>query len=227
MLTTLPAIRPETSPEHNWRRVQVQDCTLDKLHEHIQTAMGWTNSHLNRFKIGEQQYADPMLMEEDFEEFGYEDSTTTKISDILPKTGKQFRFEYQYDFGDSWEHEVLFEGVVRVDSKVKYPLCLEGARACPPEDVGGVQGYANFLEAIRDKTHEEREAMFEWVDGWFDPEEFDPVVATKSMRKCLPDWRSERWKEEPCFPNESRLSLTSTAKLLVTARSASQTSIGS
>src|SRR5438552_16317025 len=81
-----------------WRRIQVQDCTLDKLHAYIQTAMGWTNSHLHRFKIGEQQYADPMLMEEDFKEFSYGDSTNTKISDILPKAGRRFKFQYEYDF---------------------------------------------------------------------------------------------------------------------------------
>ena len=75
------------------------------------------------------------------------------------------------------------------DPKAKYPLCLEGARACPPEDVGGISGYADFLEAIQDKTHEEREAMFEWVSGWFDPEEFDAETATKGMKKGLPDWR--------------------------------------
>ena len=172
-----------------WRRIQVKDCTLDKLHEHIQTAMGWTNSHLNQFKIGEQRYADPMLMEEDFEEFGYQDSTTTKISSILPKTGKRLRFQYEYDFGDSWDHEVLFEGVVRAESKVKYPLCLKGARACPPEDCGGVWGYAEFVEAIGNKKHEQHKEMLGWVGGRFDPEKFDPVKVTKAMRKGLPDWR--------------------------------------
>src|SRR5438874_2639787 len=92
-----------------WRRIEVQDCTLDKLHEHIQTAMGWTNSHLHHFRINDQLYGDPMLMQENFEEMQYKDSTTTKISDIVPKTGKRFRFQYEYDFGDSWYHEVLFE----------------------------------------------------------------------------------------------------------------------
>jgi Plasmid pRiA4b ORF-3-like protein len=117
-----------------WRRIQVKDCTLGKLHEHIQTAMGWSNSHLHQFHVGEQLYGDPELMQENFEEMEYLDSTTTKISDILPKKAKRFSFVYEYDFGDSWEHEVLFESVVPLDSKVKYPLCLEGARACPPND---------------------------------------------------------------------------------------------
>jgi hypothetical protein len=173
-----------------WRRIQVKDSTLDKLHEHIQTAMGWTNSHLHHFRIGEQLYGDPDLMQENFEDMEYKDSTTTKISDILPRTGKRFRFQYEYDFGDSWYHEVLFEGLVRADPKVKYPLCLEGARACPPEDCGGIWGYPDFVEAIHNPDNERHEELLEWVGGSFDPEDFDPTKATKAMRKGLPDWRS-------------------------------------
>lgn len=172
-----------------WRRIQVQDCSLDKLHEHIQTAMGWTNGHLHHFKLGDQLYGDPELMQENFEELEYKDSTTTKISDILPKTGKRFRSQYEYDFGDSWYHEILFEGIVRAEPKVKYPHCLEGARACPPEDCGGIWGYADFVEAIQNPNHEQHEELMEWVGGRFDPEAFDPAKATKAMRKGLPDWR--------------------------------------
>jgi hypothetical protein len=182
---TLVGVKPPI-----WRRIQVKDCTLDKLHEHIQTSMGWTNSHLHQFKIGEQLYGDPMLMEEDFEEMDYKDSTTTLLSDLLPKSGKRFRFAYKYDFGDSWEHEVLFEGCPNVEEGRQYPVCLEGERACPPEDVGGVGSYEEFLKTIHDKSHAEREEMLEWGGGWFDPEEFDPVTATKSMKKGLPDWRN-------------------------------------
>ena len=173
-----------------WRRIQVQDGTLDKLHEHIQTAMGWTNSHLHHFRIGEQLYGDPLLMQENFEDMDYKDSTTTKISDILPKTGKRFRFQYEYDFGDSWYHEVLFEGVMRAEAKVKYPRCVEGARACPPEDCGGIWGYADFVDAIQNPDNPKHEEMLEWVGGRFDPEAFDPMKATRAMRKGLPDWRS-------------------------------------
>jgi hypothetical protein len=111
-----------------WRRIQVKDCTLDKLHEHIQTAMGWTNSHLHHFRVGEQLYGDPLLMQENFEEMGYEDSTRTKLSDILPKSGRRFRFGYEYDFGDAWRHEVLFEGCLRAERGKLYPVCIEGAR---------------------------------------------------------------------------------------------------
>jgi hypothetical protein len=175
-----------------WRRIQIKDCTLDKLHEHIQTAMGWSNSHLHHFKVGEQLFGDPMLMEESFAEMNYEDSTSTKISDILPKNGKPFRFDYEYDFGDSWEHEVLFEGCVRTEQGKRYPLCLEGVRACPPEDVGGTWGYQGFLDAITDPHHEEHEEYLRWVGGQFDPDAFDAVKATKRMKRGLPDWRRTR-----------------------------------
>jgi hypothetical protein len=205
----------DTQPP-SWRRIQVQDCTLDKLHEHIQTAMGWTNSHLHHFRIGEQLYGDPLLMAENFEDMGYGDSTTTKLSnilygdpllmaenfedmgygdstttklsDILPEGRRRFRLLYEYDFGDSWQHEVLFEKRVEAEAGQKYPLCLEGARACPPEDVGGPWGYAGFVEAIQDEGHERHEELLEWVGGSFDPEAFDPAAATR-MKKGLPDWR--------------------------------------
>lgn len=182
---TLDGIEPPI-----WRRIQVQDCTLDKLHEHIQTSMGWTNSHLHQFEIKGERYGDPELLNDGFDDFDCEDSTTTMIGDILPKTGERFTFKYEYDFGDSWEHEVLFEGSPPIDPKAKYPLCLEGERACPPEDVGGIWGYQDFLAAIADPKHEEHKSMLRWCGGKFSPDTFDPAKATKEMKKGLPDWRS-------------------------------------
>jgi hypothetical protein len=172
-----------------WRRVEVHDCTLDELHEYVQTAMGWTNSHLHHFRVGKTLYGDPELMADNFVELGYEDSTATKLSDIVPAGGKTFRFVYEYDFGDSWDHEVVVEKRVPAEAGVKYPVCVDGKRACPPEDVGGVWGYADFLEAIRNPSHGEHEDMLEWVGGQFDPDEFDPATATRRMRRGLPDWR--------------------------------------
>jgi len=172
-----------------WRRIQVQDCTLDKLHEHIQTAMGWTNSHLHQFDIKGERYGDPELLDDGFEDFECVDSTVTMVSDILPKTGKRLAFRYEYDFGDGWEHEVLYEGSPPLEKGKKYPLCLEGERACPPEDVGGVWGYAEYLEALADPKHERHDDFMEW-SGPFDPDDFDPKNATREMKKGLPDWRS-------------------------------------
>lgn len=171
-----------------WRRIQVKDCTLDKLHEHIQTAMGWTNSHLHQFEIKGRLYGDPEFLDDGFGDFEFVDSTRTNLSQILPKIGKRFAFKYEYDFGDGWEHEVLFEGSPTIDAKAKYPHCLEGERACPPEDIGGIWGYAEYLEALADPKHERHAEFMEW-SGKFDPETFDPKQATKEMRKGLPDWR--------------------------------------
>jgi len=174
-----------------WRRIQMQDCTLDKLHEHIQTAMGWTNSHLHQFEIKGKRYGDPELLDDGFDDFDCIDSTTMMLSEIVPKTGKRFAFRYEYDFGDGWEHEVLFEGCPPLEKGRKYPLCLEGERACPPEDVGGVWGYTEFLEALADPKHERHDDFVEWV-GEFDPEKFEAKQATKAMKKGLPDWRNMR-----------------------------------
>ena len=112
-----------------WRRIQVKNGTLDKLHERIQTAMGWTNSHLHQFEIEGERYGDPKLLDDGFEDFHYVDSTITKISEIVPKDGKPFQFEYEYDFGDGWSHEVLFEGCLRAEKGWRYPVCIEGERA--------------------------------------------------------------------------------------------------
>jgi hypothetical protein len=173
-----------------WRRIQVQDCTLDQLHEHIQTAMGWTNSHLHQFEIQEQRYGDPELLDDGFEDFECVDSRRTLLSQILPQRKKRSAFLEEYDFGDGWQHEILFEGSPAMNPKAKYPLCLEGERACPPEDCGGVWGYADFLAAIGDPQHEDHEQLLEWIGGSFDPEEFAAATATKSMKRGLPDWRS-------------------------------------
>lgn len=174
-----------------WRRIQVKNGTLDKLHEHIQTAMGWTNSHLHQFEIDGERYGDPELLDDGFEDFECVDSTVAKISEIVPKDGKRFQFTYQYDFGDNWQHFVLFEGCLKAEKGGRYPQCVEGERACPPEDVGGVWGYAEFLEAIADSKHEQHDDFVEWA-GEFDPEEFDAAKATKAMRRGLPDWRQYR-----------------------------------
>jgi len=172
-----------------WRRIQVGDCTLDTLHEHIQTAMGWTNSHLHQFEIEGQRYGDPQLMDDGFDDFGnYIDSTRTLISEFIPEDGKRFAFRYEYDFGDGWEHEILFEGCPQRDPRQKYPLCLEGARACPPEDVGGIGGYEEFVEAVADPEHERHHEFREW-SGPFDPDAFNAADLTKAMKKGLPNWR--------------------------------------
>lgn len=175
-----------------WRRILVTDGTLDDLHEHIQTAMGWTNSHLHQFEIRGRIYGDPELLDDGFGDIEFVDSLETKLSDMVSGKRRLKKFKYMYDFGDGWEHEIEFEGIVPAESGKKYPGCIDGKRACPPEDVGGVWGYPEFLEAIRNPQHEEHESYLEWIGSEFDPEAFNAVEATKAMRKGLPNWRDYR-----------------------------------
>jgi hypothetical protein len=178
----------ETKP-YIWRRIQVKDCSVDKLHEHIQTAMGWTNSHLHRFEIHGIVCGDPVLLCDNPDCFVGTNSLQTKVSDLVPQSGLSFSFSYEYDFGDRWRHDVLFEGCLEAAVGVRYPLCLEGDRACPPEDVGGIPGHENFLKVIANPSHEEHEEWKDWAGGDFDPSRFDPISVTKSMQRGLPDWR--------------------------------------
>ena len=98
-------------------------------------------------------------------------------------TSENERFLYEYDFGDSWIHEILVEKILPPEPKKRYPVCLKGKRACPPEDVGGPWGYADFLEAIRDPDHPEHEEYLEWAGEDFDPEAFDLDEVNRALRK--------------------------------------------
>jgi hypothetical protein len=97
--------------------------------------------------------------------------------------GTRKSFTYLYDFGDGWEHRVSVEKILPADAALKLPQCLDGANACPPEDVGGPPGYEDFLAAIHDPTHEEHAAMLEWCGGAFDPTAFDPTAVNESLRR--------------------------------------------
>ena len=175
-----------------WRQIEIPDGTLDQFHEQIQTAMGWTNSHLHDFEIGGRRYGDPELLDDGWGDGRLIDSTETLLSELLKKRRKSFRFLYEYDFGDGWEHEIVYEGTQPAEKGVKYPRCVAGARACPPEDVGGPGGYLDFLEAIRDPKHESHEDYLEWIGEEFDAERFNADEASKAMRRGVPRWRIGR-----------------------------------
>jgi hypothetical protein len=171
-----------------WRRIQVLDETLDRFHELIQTAMGWTNSHLYMFHIDGNCHGDLELLEDTLDDSETIDSNRTLIHEVVPRDGKRSQFEYEYDFGDCWEHEVIYEGSPKLTDPAHYPVCLEGERACPPENVGGAYGFEEYLEAVADPNHEAYDDCLEW-NGTFEPDSFDPEAATRAMRKGLPDWR--------------------------------------
>lgn len=177
---TLQGIRPPI-----WRRIEAPaDISLFDLHRTLQGAMGWTNSHLHQFIHRGTYYGAPD------HEFGMPivSEIRTELGELLERP--RDRLVYEYDFGDSWEHDVLLEGISEAEPDVRYPRVVAGKRACPPEDVGGYPGYMEFLEVIRDPYHEEHASMLEWIGGGFDPEYFDVAEADRSVpRKRAPRHR--------------------------------------
>jgi len=162
----------ETSPVV-WRRILVPAAyTFWDLHVAIQDAMGWTDSHLHAFEVrgpGRRRTAIGIPVEEGEEAVvpGWKRELTTQFGE----PGDQLI--YEYDFGDAWRHSVLLERIAALEPGQRLPACLDGARRCPPEDVGGPPGFAEFLRIIADPAHEEHQEMLEWCGGSFDPADFD------------------------------------------------------
>ncbi len=167
-----------------WRRIETKDVPLEKLHELIQTSMGWTNSHLHQFEIGNDLYTHPKIMMDDFDAIDY---TGIRISDLISQLGSKLRMVYEYDFGDGWQHDIVLEKVMESEPGAQYPRCIDGKRACPPEDVGGVPGFEDYVEAITNPKHSEHRELLAW-NGPFDPNQFDAEKTTQRMKKGLPRW---------------------------------------
>jgi hypothetical protein len=179
---TLQGIRPPI-----WRRILVPgNYSFWDLHVAIQDAMGWTDSHLHAFEV-----VDPESGET--ETVGSPDALENDdvIVESTALIAEYFTFDsktatYEYDFGDDWSHTVELEKIEPANAKVASPVCLDGKRACPPEDVGGPPGYEDFLNAIADPKHGAHKEMLDWVGGSFDPEEFLPSeVAFDDPRERL------------------------------------------
>ncbi len=172
---TLLGIYPEI-----WRRLLVAgDTDLGELHRILQHAMGWTDSHLHRFTIGEKHYSDPRFEKDEVEE--EEDESAFQLRALAPWVGD--RFSYLYDFGDMWNHDVLVESILPMTPKLHYPACLNGEGACPPEDCGGVDGYSSMVHVVSDSRHKEHRNMVRWVGGKFDPYRLDVDKINKLLKK--------------------------------------------
>jgi hypothetical protein len=160
---TLRGIRPPI-----WRRIQVlSDIALSRLHTILQVVMGWTDSHLHQFLASGTYYGTPDP------ELGIErqNERRVRLNEVLRRP--KDRMEYEYDFGDGWEHDIVLERTMSPVPKGRYPIVVAGKRACPPDDVGGIGGYYDFLDAIKDPKHPDHHDMMEWCGGSFDPEAFD------------------------------------------------------
>ena len=161
-----------------WRRIEIPDVTLEDLHYLIQSAMGWENAHMHEFKIDDQSFGPSDVLEQGFAFGDTKSYDNVTIGSLVKEHGEKLSFLYDYDFGDGWSHNVKLEKVLdEAEPGKHYPRCVDGENACPPEDIGGVWGYADLLEAINDPDHPQHEDMIEW-HGKFDPTEFNPKTVS-------------------------------------------------
>lgn len=164
-----------------WRRIQVaSSINLRRLHDVIQAAMGWTQSHLYQFEVGDKDIGEP-----DGEDvLPLQSAKRTQLRRIAPDAGATF--SYLYDFGDGWQHQIVVEQVLPPEDGAHYPRCLAGKRACPPEDCGGVWGYEHLLLVLRNRRHPEYKELKEWVGGSFDAEAFDLQAVNEALAHLGP-----------------------------------------
>jgi len=169
-----------------WRRVLVpSSVTFFDLHHIIQISMGWTNSHLFEFKVGNYKigYAD-----DDHEDVAHANEVTL---DLLLMT-KGIQFNYIYDFGDSWLHTIKVEEITTREEGKVYPFCLDGALACPPEDCGGIYGYYHNLEILKNPKHPEYKDLKRWLGRGYDPERIDLDKVNRELpkfKKWMKHWK--------------------------------------
>lgn len=190
-----------------WRSVDVPlSSTLLALHDVIQVAFGWTNSHLFAFEVADRIYAEPVFDDDVFGQRVYK-AAGIRMKSLVERQVE--RFVYVYDFGDDWRHEISIESVRDGEAHVDYPAFVGGERRCPPEDVGGVGGFMEFLEAVLDPLHEEHGETVTWYGKPFDPHDIDEshirlVLSSLAARRRGPlkshrgkaRTRRRRWTDE-------------------------------
>src|SRR6516162_9283546 len=168
------------------RRVEVPfDIRLDRLHLTIQAAMGWTNSHLYEIRAGGVGWSTP---DPDAGWGGdFMDARKARLDDILQDIGTK-TLKYLYDFGDGWEHTIKIERLIDPEPGMLYPRLIEAKGRCPPEDIGGPWGYAEFLEALADPNHGRHGELKEWLDDDFDPHVVDVDRLSEDVAYLAEPW---------------------------------------
>jgi hypothetical protein len=152
-----------------WRRLLVPgSVSLERLHGILLVAMGWHGGHLHQFEASDGRRYGMVEMDP---EFDVADESRARLNGVLRHVKDTMTWEY--DFGDGWEHKIVVEKIVAAPAGEAGAICIDGKRACPPDDCGGIWGYADLLEAIGDPEHPEHDEMIEWLDEDFDPEHFD------------------------------------------------------
>jgi len=171
-----------------WRLVRVpHDIRMDRLHLVIQIAFGWTDSHLHQFHLADAKGHLKGLVgtpDPDRPAFGRrpptQDETKRQLKNFFSKAGDFMA--YEYDFGETWLHHLALVAVQTQTARLATPLCLDGARACPPEDCGGPPGFENLLVALADPKHPEHEEMKENFDD-LDPAAFDLRATNRDLAR--------------------------------------------
>lgn len=165
-----------------WRKILVPgSIKLPKLHDLLQLVMGWNNAHLHSFQFGKRVFSSRPA---ELEDLNMLDEGRYTLEAVLDDSLSEF--VYDYDFGDSWRHLIQPKLVSKPNTEWFYPLCIAGERAAPPDDVGGIQGYLEFLKAIGNAKHPEHEDMLIWIGGAFDPEGFDLNALNRTLRLGSP-----------------------------------------
>lgn len=179
-----------------WRRVLVPGyVTLAVLHHVIQFTMGWEDDHLHSFSCKGRRFSTPFDGADDFfSEDKDEDESQVRLNELLSRPRSSMR--YEYDFGDCWEHKITLEKIFEADPRCQErAICLDGRMSGPPEDCGGLWGYYDLLDALKDSTHERHEELVEWAGPYLDAEAFDLESVNRrlaGMRIPTPRKRSRK-----------------------------------
>lgn len=167
------------------RQIEVPlNIRLDRLHQVIQAAMGWSDSHLYEFRAGGARWGVP---DPDGFNDGPMSAKKATLQKLIEDTGGK-TIQYIYDFGDDWDHSIRVERVLEAAPGVTYPRLLKASGACPPEDVGGVPGYEEFLEALADPDHEQHDDMLRWAGRPFDPEDAGIGEIVEKLDRLAQKW---------------------------------------